>query len=57
MHERWFSAADARRIAYKQQLRAGNITPDYRLTEKWKEWSNLFSEKRDYIRRHWGSLT
>lgn len=57
IHERGFSPEDARRIAYKSQVKNWNLIPwTYQLTEKWKEWSNLFSEKREYIRRHWGKM-
>lgn len=52
LQQRGFPLADAKRIAYKQQVRNGNIQPwTYQLTEKWKEYSNLFSEKRAIIRK------
>ena len=58
IHERGFSPEAARIIAYKQQQKNWNLIPwTFKLSEKGKEWSNLFSEKRDYIRRHGGSLT
>lgn len=43
----------SKRIAYKQQLRNWNIQlGTYQLTDQWKEYSNLFSEKRAVIRRN-----
>lgn len=51
--ERGYPMDVAKRIAYKQQLAAGNIFPSsYRLTDQWKEYSNLFSEKRAVIRKN-----
>lgn len=53
VNERWFDMASARRIAYKTQVKNGNIFPNsYKLTDQWKEYSNLFSEKRAVIRRN-----
>lgn len=50
--QRGFPIADAKRIAYRQQVNAGNLIPwTYQLTEEWKEYSNLFSEKRAYLRK------
>lgn len=43
----------AKRIAYKQQLANWNIEEgSYRLTDEWKEYSNLFSEKRAVVRKN-----
>lgn len=51
--QRGFPLADAKRIAYKQQVRNWNIQPGtYQLTDQWKEYSNLFSEKRAVIRKN-----
>lgn len=53
LQQRGFSLADAKRIAYKQQVANGNIQLwTYQLTDQWKEYSNLFSEKRAIIRRN-----
>lgn len=50
--QRWFPMADAKRIAYKQQVANGNLIPwTYQLTDEWKEYSNLFSEKRAFLRQ------
>lgn len=52
LQQRGFSLADAKRIAYKQQVKNGNIQlGTYQLTDQWKEYSNLFSEKRAIIRK------
>lgn len=52
LQQRWFPLADAKRIAYTQQVRNWNIIPwTYQLTEEWKTYSNLFSEKRAVIRK------
>lgn len=49
--QRGFPLADAKRIAYKQQVRSWHLIPwTYQLTDEWKEYSNLFSEKRAVIR-------
>lgn len=53
VNERWLPMDYAKRLAYKQQLRAGNIQMGtYQLTDQWKEYSNLFSEKRAIIRKN-----
>jgi len=53
LQQRGFSLADAKRIAYYQQVKNGNIQPGtYQLTDQWKEYSNLFSEKRAVIRKN-----
>lgn len=53
LQQRWFPLADAKRIAYKQQVKNGNIQlGTYQLTDQWKEYSNLFSEKRAIIRKN-----
>ena len=52
LQQRGFPLADAKRIAYSQQVRNWNIQPwTYQLTDRWKEYSNLFSEKRAVIRK------
>ena len=57
IHERGFDPETARKIAYRQQVKNWNLIPwTYQLTDKGRERSNLFSEKRDYIRKHGGSL-
>ena len=49
--QRGFPLADAKRIAYKQQVRNWHLIPwTYQLTDEWKDYSNLFSEKRAVIR-------
>ncbi len=51
--QRGFPLADAKRIAYFQQVRNWRLIPwTYQLTDEWKEYSNLFSEKRAVIRRN-----
>ena len=51
LQQRGFPLADAKRIAYSQQVKNWNIEPGtYQLTDQWKEYSNLFSEKRAVIR-------
>ena len=53
LQQRGFPLADAKRIAYKQQIRNGNLIPGtYQLTDEWKTYSNLFSEKRAVIRKN-----
>jgi hypothetical protein len=53
LQQRGYSLADAKRIAYYQQVKNGNIQPGtYQLTDQWKEYSNLFSEKRAVIRKN-----
>ena len=53
LQQRGFDLATAKRIAYKQQVKNGNIQlGTYQLTDQWKEYSNLFSEKRAIIRRN-----
>lgn len=50
--QRWYPMADAKRIAYRQQVNSWHLIPGtYQLTDEWKEYSNLFSEKRAYIRK------
>ena len=52
LQQRGFDLATAKRIAYKQQVKNGNIQlGTYQLTDQWKEYSNLFSEKRAVIRK------
>lgn len=52
VNERGFPLEVAKRIAYKQQVRNWNIQlGTYQLTDQWKEYSNLFSEKRAVIRK------
>lgn len=51
LQQRWYPLADAKRIAYSQQTKNWNLIPGtYQLTEQWKEYSNLFSEKRAVVR-------
>lgn len=53
LQQRGFDLATAKRIAYKQQVKNGNIQlGTYQLTDQWKEYSNLFSEKRAIIRKN-----
>lgn len=50
--ERWYSLEDAKRIAYSQQVRNGNVKPwTFQLTDQGKEYSWLFSEKRAELRK------
>lgn len=52
-NERWLPLDYAKRLAYKTQLRNWNIIMwTYQLTDQWKEYSNLFSEKRAVIRKN-----
>ena len=52
LQQRGFPLEVAKRIAYKQQVKNGNIQlGTYQLTDQWKEYSNLFSEKRAIIRK------
>lgn len=53
LQQRGFDLATAKRIAYKQQVKNWNIQLwTYQLTDQWKEYSNLFSEKRAIIRKN-----
>lgn len=53
LQQRGYPLADAKRIAYYQQVKNGNLIPwTYQLTEEWKNYSNLFSEKRAMIRKN-----
>ena len=50
--QRWYALPDAKRIAYRQQVNAWHLIPwTYQLTDEGKEYSNLFSEKRAFIRK------
>lgn len=50
--ERWLPMDYAKRLAYKTQLANNRIIPwTYQLTDEWKEYSNLFSEKRAFLRK------
>ncbi len=50
--ERWYSLEDAKRIAYSQQVKNGNVKPwTFQLTDQGKEYSWLFSEKRAELRK------
>ena len=52
LQQRGFPLADAKRIAYRQQVINWNIVPGtYQLTDQGKEYSNLFSEKRAIVRK------
>lgn len=49
--QRGYTPLEARRIAYQQQVKAGNIVPwTYQLTEKWKAYSNLEPRQRAIAR-------
>lgn len=51
LQQKWIPEDYARRIAYKQQLANWRIEEwSYRLTDEWKEYSNLYSEKRAVAR-------
>lgn len=53
LQQRWYPLEDAKRIAYYQQVRAWHLKPwTYQLTDEWKTYSNLFSEKRAVIRKN-----
>lgn len=53
LQQRGFDLATAKRIAYKQQVASWNLVPGtYQLSDQWKEYSNLFSEKRAVIRKN-----
>lgn len=50
--ERWYSLEDAKRIAYSQQVKNGNVKPGtFQLTDQGKNYSYLFSEKRADLRK------
>lgn len=50
--ERWYSLEDAKRIAYSQQVKNGNVKPwTFQLTDQGKQYSWLFSEKRAELRK------
>ena len=52
LQQRGFDLPTAKRIAYRQQVHNWHLIPwTYQLTEEWKEYSNLFSEKRAYLRK------
>jgi len=52
-NERWLPLDYAKRLAYKTQVRNWHLIPwTYQLTEEWKTYSNLFSEKRAVIRKN-----
>lgn len=53
VNERWLPLDYAKRLAYKTQVRNWHLIPwTYQLTEEWKTYSNLFSEKRAVIRKN-----
>lgn len=53
VNERWLPLDYAKRLAYKTQVRNWHLIPwTYQLTEEWKNYSNLFSEKRTVIRKN-----
>lgn len=53
LQQRGFDLATAKRIAYRQQVKNWHLIPwTYQLTDEWKDYSNLFSEKRAVIRRN-----
>ena len=50
--ERWYDLEDAKRIAYTQQLRNGNIIPGtWQLTEQWQEYSWMHPNDRAKYRK------
>lgn len=50
--ERWYSLEDAKRIAYSQQVKNGNVKPwTFQLTDQGKQYSWLYSEKRAEMRK------
>lgn len=50
--ERWYSLEDAKRIAYSQQVKNGNVKPwTFQLTDQGKQYSRLYSEKRAALRK------
>lgn len=50
--QRWMTPDQARRIAYAQQVKAGNVIEwTYTLTEKGKQYSELEPRTRALIRR------
>lgn len=52
LQQRGFDINTAKRIAYRQQVNNWNIQPwTYQLTDQWREYSNLFSEKREIVRK------
>lgn len=52
-NERWLPLDYAKRLAYKTQVKNWHLIPGtYQLTDEWKEYSNLFSEKRAVIRKN-----
>lgn len=53
LQQKWIPLDYAKRISYRQQLANWNIEEgSYRLTDEWKEYSNLFSEKRAVVRKN-----
>lgn len=53
VNERGLPLDYAKRLAYKTQVRNWHLIPwTYQLTEEWKNYSNLFSEKRAVIRKN-----
>lgn len=53
VNERGLPLDYAKRLAYKTQVRNWHLIPGtYQLTDEWKEYSNLFSEKRAVIRKN-----
>lgn len=51
-NERWYSLEDAKRIAYSQQVKNGNVKPwTFQLTDQGKQYSRLYSEKRADLRK------
>lgn len=50
--ERWYSLEDAKRIAYSQQVKNGNVKRwTFQLTDQGKQYSRLYSEKRADLRK------
>ena len=53
VNERGLPLDYAKRLAYKTQVKNWHLIPGtYQLTEEWKNYSNLFSEKRAVIRKN-----
>ena len=55
--QRWFTPLEARRIAYAQQVKNGNVEKwTYNLTDKGKQYSSLETRQRAimrYAQTHW----
>lgn len=50
--ERGYTANEARKITYDQQLKNGRIEKgSFKLTEEWERYSSLSPEERDLVRK------